>query len=337
MKILEFIKKHLAILICLSIVGGLVNGHWFPMEYSKIICISALLIMIFPVFINLEFDKGFKEFTNSKKVVFLASVFNFILYPLIAFIIGLVFLKAYPAMWLGLILLSLIPTSGMTISWTYFTKGKISSVLSIVSISIIVAFLFLPFVIPVISGSIIGTTDLVVNRLVIVEKLFFIIIIPLLFGWVTRSLIIRKKGRDFFNKLKPVNSGISAIGVLTVSFLVMSLETTQNLITNPSILLIGTIPVLAFYGLIFIISHFAGNYFFDSEDAKAFFFGTAARYHVITLGIVLGTYQTYENLGLLTFIVTIGLAIQIPSLAFYAKYINNKSDRKSVEAADPGV
>ncbi len=55
MKFLDYIRKHLAVLIPIMLILGLVKGHWYPMEYSRIICVSALLIMIFPVFINLEF------------------------------------------------------------------------------------------------------------------------------------------------------------------------------------------------------------------------------------------------------------------------------------------
>ena len=330
MKMLMFVKRNLATLIPIMLILGLIKGHWYPMEYSRIICISALLIMIFPVFINLEFDKGLKEFSHSKGIIVSTFLTNFILYPAIAYGIGWLLLKDHPAMWLGLVLLSLVPTSGMTINWTYFTKGDMASIMAVVSAGIITAVLYLPFAIPLLTNHLMGNNMIKVDKMVILEKLFFIIIFPVIFGWITRKLIIKKKGYEFFKKLKPVNSGISALGVVLVSFMVMSLKINQSILNEPQTLIKALIPVLLFYIIIFIISHFLGRTIHKTPTAKAFFFGTAARYHVVTLGVVLGTYQQYDFLGLITIMIAVGLAIQIPALAFYAKYIQ-KQDEKAQE------
>ena len=128
--------------------------------------------------------------------------------------------------------------------------------------------------------------------------------------------------------MKPVNGGISACGVVIVSFLVMSLRINQSILNEPETLMMALIPVLLFYIIIFIISHFLGHALHKPPTAKAFFFGTAARYHVITLGVVLGTYQKYDFLGLVTIMIAVGLAIQIPALAFYAKYLQKRDDKE---------
>jgi len=337
MKILNWIRKNLAVLIPLMLVLGLLKGHWYPMEYSRIICVSALLIMIFPVFINLEFNKGLKEFTHSKGIIVSTALVNFVLYPIIAYGIGWMFLREEPAMWLGLVLLSLIPTSGMTINWTYFTKGNMASIMAVVSSGIILSVILLPFGIPYINEHLMGNAAVNVDKQVILEKLFFIIVIPVIFGFLARKIIIKIKGYEFFKKLKPVNGGISALGVVIVSFLVMSLKINQSILNEPEILLKALIPVLLFYVSIFLISHFLGNILHGPENAKAFFFGTAARYHVITLGVALGTYQKYDFLGLITIMIAIGLAIQIPALAFYAKYLQKKDEKQEANENSESV
>lgn len=324
MKVLNFIRAHLAILIPITLVLGLIKGHWFPMEYSRIICVSALLVMIFPVFINLEFDKGLKEFIHTKGIILSTFLINFFLFPAIAYFIGWLFLKNHPAMHLGLVLLSLVPTSGMTINWTYFTKGDMPSAMAIVSSGIIFAVIYLPFAIPLLTNHLMGSGMVEVDKQVILEKLFFIIVLPVTFGWIVRKLIIKYKGYETFKKLKPVNAGISALGVVIVSFLVMSLRINQSILNEPKTLMIALVPVALFYFLIFVISHFTGNLLHKKAMAKAFFFGTAARYHVITLGVVLGTYQKYDFLGLITIMIAVGLALQIPLLAFYANFINKR-------------
>lgn len=328
LNVIQFVRKNLTYLIPFSLIIGLINGHYHPMAYSRTICISALLIMIFPVFINIEFVQGLKELPKAKGLLVLSTIVNFIVYPLIAFGIGWLFLRGYPAMWLGLVLLSLVPTSGMTINWTYFTKGNMHVAMGIVSIGILTAMIVLPIIIPTVSQYLMGANNIDVSKQIILEKLFFIIVIPLIFGYVVRKLILKFKGVEGFKKVKPVNGGISAIGVLVVSFLVMSLKSTQIMVTNFKILFVAIVPVLIFYAVIFLISHFLGHFLFNDENKKAFFFGTAARYHVISLGVALGTFKDYDFIGGVVIMIAVGLAIQIPALAFYAKWIQDRKSEK---------
>ena len=97
--ILDFIRKNLAYLIPTILVAGLINGYFNPIPYSRIICASALLLMIFPVFINLDIVTGIKDLKYFKGILAFASLLNFIIYPLVAFGLGWLFLKDYPAMW----------------------------------------------------------------------------------------------------------------------------------------------------------------------------------------------------------------------------------------------
>jgi len=324
MSILNFVREKLAYLILIAIILGLINGKFHPMEYSRVICVSALFLMILPIFVNLEILKGLKEIGKSLNAIYLSSFVNFIVYPLIAYLLGYFFLQEHKAVWFGLVMLSLVPTSGMTIGWTYRTKGNITTSMAIISLSTIFACVFLPFAIPLITQNILGENYSDVSRLVILEKLFFIIIIPGILGFGIRKAIIKFSGSVAFEKIKPVNSSISAVGVLVVTFLIMSLEATQSLTSNPKLFLVISIPTVIFYILILSLSHILGNKFLDNENSRAFFFSTAARYHVITLGVVLGTFQESEFLGLITATIALGLAIQIPSLAFYAKYLTSK-------------
>ncbi len=322
---LGFVKTHLAFLIPIALTLGLAKGHYYPMAYSRMICISALLIMIFPVFVNLDIWKGIRQIPDNKGVLILSSVINFIVYPSLAFGLGWIFLQNHPALWLGLIMLSLVPTSGMTINWTYFTKGNMHVAMGIVSIGILVSVLVLPFYIPFITKTLMGVHDIPVSREVILEKLFFVIILPIIFGTIARRLIVRFKGEDTFQRIKPINASISAFGVLVVSFLVMSLNSTQTMIRQFDIIWIALLPVVLFYVVMFLISHFIGAYFLGAEVMKPFFFGTAARYHVITLGVALGSFKDFDFVGGVVLMIAIGLAIQIPALAFYARWIQNNA------------
>ncbi len=319
MFILNFIREKLAVLIMLALAFGLVNGKFNPMEYSRIICISALVLMILPIYVNLDIIGGLKQIQKTLKPMAISAIVNFLIYPALAYFIGYFFLQNNPAIWLGLVLLSLVPTSGMTIGWTYHTGGNTTTSMAVISVSILIAFLFLPFAVPFFTENILGQSFSNISRMVILEKLFFIIVIPAIAGTIIRKLVLNYAGEDYFKKLKPINNSISCIGLLVVTFLVMSLETTQTLTSNPENIWIIALPVIMFYLIIFTTSHFLGKVFLDIENARSFFFSTAARYHVITLGVVLGAFQEFEFLGMITAVIALGLAVQIPSLAIYAK------------------
>ena len=179
--------------------------------------------------------------------------------------------------------------------------------------------ILLPFEIPFLTRQIMKDSAIEVNPEIILEKLFFVIVIPVIFGWIVRSWILRKKGREFFKSIKPINGGISAVGVLLVSFLVMSLKSCQEMFQNLPVLALALVPVVIFYAIMFVISHFVGKFFLSPEEARPLFFGTAARYHVISLGVVLGAYQEADYVGFILIMVALGLAVQIPALAFYAR------------------
>jgi ACR3 family arsenite transporter len=332
MKILAFIRKNLAYLIPLALMAGLVKGHFAPMGYSRIICISALLLMIFPVFVNLELAKGFRELKNHKKTLTLAALVNFALIPLIAFGLGRLFLQNEPAMWLGLTLLALVPTSGMTINWTYYTKGNMAVAMGVVSSSILLSVVLLPFVVPAATGYLLRTENVQVDQLVILEKLFFVIVLPIIFGSIVRSFILRHRGVEAFRALKPINSGISALGVLFVAFLVMSLESTQVMLENTAAIGTALATIGLFYGIIFVTSHILSRWLFQKAESSPFFFGTAARYHVITLGVALGSFNNYDFISGVVITIAVGLAIQIPALAFYARWLQSRSERSGISA-----
>jgi ACR3 family arsenite efflux pump ArsB len=329
MKIFDFITNRISLLIPIILLAGYLKGIWFPAEYSKILSFTAMMIMLIPIFINQETGKGFKEIKHSTFPILLALVFNFILYPLLAFILGWLFLRNMPPFWLGMSLLALIPTGGMSINWTYFTKGNVLAVMTIINLSLLFSFFYLPFIIPFLADWIIQQDNIQVNTQIILEKLLTVLLLPFIAGWIIRTLIINVKDYSTFEKLKPVNNAISSTGLLMICFMVMSLKTTQMLRANLEALFIMLVPVLLYYLIVFTAGHYVGRALFNKENALAFFFGTANRYHVITLAIVLSTFKDFDFIGSIAIVIILALTIQIPLLALYATYIgkNNESQK----------
>jgi ACR3 family arsenite efflux pump ArsB len=120
--------------------------------------------------------------------------------------------------------------------------------------------------------------------------------------------------------------------VLFVAFLVMSLESTQVMLENTAAIGTALATIGLFYGIIFVTSHILSRWLFQKAESSPFFFGTAARYHVITLGVALGSFNDYDFISGVVIMIAVGLAIQIPALAFYARWLQSRSERSGISA-----
>ncbi len=321
---IRLFQKNVVYFILLVIVSGLIFGQQNSLPEAKLIKQIALYIMLIPVFINLDFVNGLKEIKHFYKVIGMASLLNLLIYPLIAYFIGFLLLEESPAIWFGLVLMSLVPTSGMTINWTNYTKGNMSLALAIISTSIIMTFFLLPLLLPVIAEKILTSSITEFNRLIIIEKLAFAVLIPLIIGFVIRNFIISGKGKEFFASIKPLNSAISNIGLLIITFVVSASSSSRELIADPEKLMSIVIPVVIFYVLMFLISHYTGNLMFKNDYSRAFFFSTASRYHVIVMAIAFGVISDQDVLNTSIMVIAASLVLQIVALAFYARIYADK-------------
>lgn len=325
---IRLFQKNVVYFILLVIVIGLIFSQHNSLPDVKLIKQIALYIMLIPIFINLDFVSGLKEIKHFYKVIGVASLLNLLIYPLIAYFIGFLLLQESPSIWFGLVLMSLVPTSGMTINWTNYTNGNISLALSIISTSIIMTFFLLPLVLPVISEKILTSSITEFNRLIILEKLAFAILLPLIVGFTVRNFLIKAKGAEFFNILKPVNSAISNIGLLIITFVVAASSSSRELIAHPETLISIVIPVIIFYILMFLTSHYTGNLMFKDDYSRAFFFSTASRYHVIVMAIAFGVISNQDVLNNSIMVIAASLVLQIVALAFYARIYADKDTLK---------
>lgn len=122
-KILQKISKNLVISIPVTIVLGFLYGIYINPSPLKAGIIPFTFLMIYPMMITLKFKKVFEG--GDFKAQFIAQILNFLIIPFVAFLIGKIFFKDYPYLALGILLTALVPTSGMTISWTGFAKGNL--------------------------------------------------------------------------------------------------------------------------------------------------------------------------------------------------------------------
>ena len=144
-KILNFVQKRLFFLIVAVILGGLLNVKLFGgYQFTPLICLVAALIMIYPSLVPLSFQ-SIGKIKKYKKLIGLSIVLNFVLAPIVAYIIGGIFLVNEPTLRLGLIVLALLPGGGMVTTWALKSRADMVVTIGIILVNLLLAITIVPF------------------------------------------------------------------------------------------------------------------------------------------------------------------------------------------------
>lgn len=305
------INKNLIVSIPALMIMGFIYGINFDSANLKNFIIPFTFLMVYPMMVNLKIDKVFKF--DGHKVQILTQFINFAIIPFLAFFIGKLFFSDNQYIALGLLLASLLPTSGMTISWTGFAKGNIEAAVKMTVIGLTLGSIATPFYIKWLMGA---ETD--VNLPEIFKQIIIIVFIPMVLGYLTQVSIIKKIGQEEFKKsITPKFSSLSTIGVLGIVFVAIALKA-QAIASNPSQLLILLVPITILYLFNFSLSTIIGKVFLPREDAIALVYGTVMRNLSIALAIAINAFG--EHGAEIALIISTAYIVQVQSAAWYVKY-----------------
>jgi len=306
-----FFKKNLMKLVPLTIIAALMIGYFGNTTFLKGGVTYILFLMIYPMMINLNTLDVFKTFQNPKKII-IATGINFIISPLLAIIFAKLFFSNYPSLQLGMMIIGLLPTSGMTASWTGLSGGNLKLSLAVMSTNLLLSMVMLPLYL-----SIFNSTGLVIETSVILMSLLKVVILPLILGDLTRRVILKVKGQAGFKKMKPYFGEISSFFVLVIIFTAVSLKS-KMILTSGSLVVYAMVPMILYYIILMTISHTIGKNF-ERADQISLVFSTTMRNLTIALGIVMGL----EGGSMAVFLMALAYMIQLP-LATYYHHLSTK-------------
>jgi ACR3 family arsenite efflux pump ArsB len=308
-----FFKKNLMKLVPITIVTALLVGYFGNTVFLKQYVTAVLFFMIFPMMINMNVLDVFKTFTAPKKII-IATVINFIVSPLLAIGLSKVFFSNYPSLTIALVIISVLPTSGMTASWTGLSGGNLKLSLAIMSTNLLLSILVLPFYL-----GMINTGSITIETGIVVQSLLKIVILPLILGDLTRRLIIKFYKPSGYKKVKPYFGEVSSFFVLIIIFIAVSLKS-KMILNNVSLALYAVIPLTLYYLILLSVSHFTGKALHDKKDHIALVFSTTMRNLTIALGIAMGI----EGGDLAVFLMALAYMVQLPFATLYHNYAIKK-------------
>ncbi len=310
-KFLAFLQKNLVVSIPLFMVAGIVSGHIFEVSFLQVLILPLTFLMIYPMMVNLQIKKVFSG--GDAKVQLATQLINFGLIPFIAFGLGLLFFADRPVMALGLLLVSLLPTSGMTISWTGFAKGNLNAAIKMTVIGLVAGSLATPLYASWLMGAVIEIPLANVFR-----QIILIVFLPMLAGFLTQRFIIWKYGKTRYNEdIKKKFPLLSTLGVLGIVWVAMALRA-EMIISQPSILLDLLLPLIILYGINFLLSTLVGKYFFRREDGIALVYGTVMRNLSIALAVAMTAFGSEG--AEMAVIISLAYIIQVQSAAWYVRF-----------------
>ena len=300
-------SKNLILSIPIVLLFGFFAGLNYDTSALKDYILIFTFLMIYPTMIGFKLKKAVD--LSHMNVVIGSALLNFVIIPGFAFIFGKLFLSDSPEVFAGIIMISLFPTSGMTISWTMLNKGNVPAAIKITALSLIIGSFLAPLYLYVALGTIIEVN--VMKTFITIAQ---IVILPMILGNITYRLILRKFTVEHFNKrIKPIFPAISVWAMLFIIFASISMKA-KAILNKPDQLLNIVVMLVFFYILNFTISTLVVRKFYNKADGYALVYGTVMRNLSIALGLAIASFGPDTAL-----IITLAFILQVQSAAWYGK------------------
>ncbi len=308
---LKWIKRHLVLSIVTGMVVGLFVGAFFDTRPLSSLVTAISFMMVYPMMVTLDFSSLMKK--GNYKLQLVAQLINFVYLPLLAFGFGLLFFPGEVYLRLAILLIALLPTSGMTVSWTVMSKGNAPEAIRMIVIGLMLGGLLAPLYIGVLLGESIA---LPFNE--IFSQILVIVFIPMLLGLLTQKVLKRKYGDERFKtSIRPLFPLASTFFVVLLITFVMSLRS-EMLLSNPTTILRIIIPIIIGYVIMIASVHFIGTRLFSFENRVALVNGTVVRALSPALAIAV---TAFDSIGPeVALVVALDFIVQVQLAAYYTRW-----------------
>jgi len=333
-----FFQRYLTLWVAICMIVGVLIGKLLPgvpeffnqFEYAKVSIPTAILIwvMIYPMMMKVDFQ-SIKNVGKSPKGLYVTWITNWIIKPFTMYGIASLFFyvifkglippelaKQYLA---GAVLLGAAPCTAMVFVWSQLTKGNPAyTIVQVATNDLIILILFIPIV-----KFLLGVSNVSVPWDTLILSVVLFVVVPLVGGIVTRMLVTKKKGVEYFEKqFLPKFDNITTIGLLLMLVLLFSFQG-EVILNNPLHIILIAVPLTIQTFLIFFIAYFAAKVLKLPHNiaAPGGMIG-ASNFFELSVAVAIALFGMDSPAALAT---TVGVLTEVPIMLILVKIANNTS------------
>lgn len=333
---ISFFQKNLSVWVLLCMAAGVVIGHFIPavpaflgrLQIAGISIPIAVLIwvMIYPMMIKVDFQ-SIRDVGKNPRGLFVTWIANWLIKPFTMYAIASFFLfvvfkgliapelaRQYLA---GAVLLGAAPCTAMVFVWSALTNGNPAyTVVQVATNDLIILAAFVPIV-----KFLLGVSHVTVPYSTLFVSIFLFVVIPLLAGVLTRTIMVRKKGKDYLeNVFVHKFDNATTIGLLLTLIIIFASQA-EVILSNPFHIVLIAVPLIIQTFLIFFISYGTAKLVHLPFDiaAPAGMIG-ASNFFELSVAVAIALFGTSSPAALAT---TVGVLTEVPVMLTLVRIANH--------------